>query len=212
MKLLVIDDHPVLREGLSALLKQARPETAVLQASSVTEGLDAASRHADLDVILLDLMMPGVNGFDAISAFGRIRPELPIIVLSSSEDPRDVRKALALGALGYVPKSASPTVLLAAVRLVLAGERYIPSLLVDRPKEAGARQLTDPDAGNGHLTDRQIEVLRLLAIGQPNKVIATSLDLSEKTVKAHVTAIFRALNVINRTQAAVTGRQLGIIE
>ncbi len=212
MKLLVIDDHPVLREGLSALLKQAGPQTAVVQASSVTEGRDAASQHADIDVILLDLMMPGVNGFDAIAEFGRIRPELPIIVFSSSEDPKDVRRALKLGALGYVPKSASPTVLLAAVRLVLAGERYIPPLVLDRPKSTSARQSSFPDAGAGHLTDRQVEVLRLLAKGQPNKVIASSLDLSEKTVKAHITAIFRALNVINRTQAAAAGRHSGIIE
>src|SRR6185312_842025 len=119
MKLLIVDDHPVLREGLAALLRQAGPETEVLLASDAADGLALVERHADLDAVVLDLMMPGMDGWRAITEFGRKRPELPVIVLSSSEDPQDARKALALGALGYVPKSASQHVLLSAIRIVL---------------------------------------------------------------------------------------------
>jgi len=209
MKLLIIDDHPVLRDGLAAFLQQAGFDTVVMQASSVAEGLDIAGDHSEIDVVILDLMMPGVNGFDAISKLGMIRPDLPVMVLSSSENPSDVRRALALGALGYVPKSSSANVLFAAVRLVLEGGRYVPPLILDHPAQAVFREPMTLDAGR--LTDRQVEVLRLVASGQPNKMIASSLELSEKTVKSHITAIFRALNVINRTQAAEAGRRAGLI-
>ncbi len=211
MKLLVIDDHPVMREGLSALLRQAGPDTQVVQAGSADEGLQLTEQHDDFDAVLLDLMMPGVGGFQAILEFGKKRPDLPVIVLSSSEDPRDVHKALSLGALGYVPKSASSSALLSAIRLVLSGEIYVPPLILNKQIE-GAEQRDAPPTGAQRLTDRQIEVLALLSKGQPNKTIATRLDLSEKTVKAHITAIFRALNVVNRTQAAQAGRLAGLIE
>ena len=111
MKLLIVDDHPVLRDGLAALLQQASPDTTVLQARNASEGLALADGCADLDVILLDLEMPGMKGLEALSEFGRMRPDVPVIVLSSSEDARDVRQSLASGALGYVPKSASQQVI-----------------------------------------------------------------------------------------------------
>ena len=100
MKLLVVDDHPVLREGLAALLRQAGPDTAVLSAGDSGQGLSIADAHQDLDAVILDLAMPGIDGMSAILEFGKRRPQLPVIVLSSSEDPRDVRRALASGALG----------------------------------------------------------------------------------------------------------------
>ena len=136
MKLLIVDDHPVLREGIAALLRQAGPGAEVLQARDAAEGLALVEEHADLDAVVLDLMMPGMDGWQAISEFGRKRPDLPVIVLSSSEDPHDARKALALGALGYVPKSASQHVLLSAIRIVLDGDIYVPPLVL---ADAGAR-------------------------------------------------------------------------
>ena len=211
MKLLIVDDHPVLREGLAALLRQAGPSAEVLQACDAGEGLAIVEVHADLDVVVLDLTMPGMDGLHAISEFGRKRPELPVIVLSSSEDPQDARKALALGALGYVPKSASQRVLLSAIRTVLNGDLYIPPLVLNEPAAEAERQSGLPDSSAARMTARQIEILSMLSKGQPNKTIATTLDLSEKTVKAHITAIFRALNVVNRTQAAAVGRDHGII-
>jgi DNA-binding NarL/FixJ family response regulator len=212
MKVLIVDDHPVLRDGFSALLQHAGPDNTVLQARDASEGLALADNCPDLDVIILDLEMPGMKGLQALAEFGRKRPDVPVIVLSSSEDPQDVRQSLASGALGYVPKSASQNVLLAAIRLVLDGNLYIPPLiLAEGPRSVaqGARR-TESD-GNQLLTERQIEILQLLSEGMPNKIIAARLDLSEKTVKVHITAIFKALNVVNRTQAAVAGRKAGII-
>jgi two-component system, NarL family, nitrate/nitrite response regulator NarL len=212
MKLLIVDDHPVLRDGLAALLQHAGPDTTVLQARDAGEGLAIADSHGDLDVIILDLEMPGMKGVEALSEFGRKRPDVPVIVLSSSEDPGDVRKSLAAGALGYVPKSASQQVLLSAIRLVLNGDLYIPPLILDEnPTAAGQRIRTAGPEGAPQLTQRQIEILRLLSEGMPNKTIAAALNLSVKTVKVHITAIFKALNVANRTQAAVAGRKAGII-
>lgn len=211
MKLLIVDDHPVLREGLAALLRQAGADTEVLLASDASEGLALIGEHADLDVVVLDLMMPGMSGWRAISEFGRKRPELPVIVLSSSEDPQDARKALALGALGYVPKSASQHVLLSAIRIVLNGDLYVPPLVLAEGADAADRQSGRAEPNAARLTTRQIEILTMVSKGQPNKTIAATLDLSEKTVKAHITAIFRALNVVNRTQAAAVGRESGLI-
>ena len=212
MKLLIVDDHPVLRDGLVALLQHASPDTTVLQARNAIEGLALADGCADLDVILLDLEMPGMKGLEALSEFGRKRPDVPVIVLSSSEDARDVRQSLASGALGYVPKSASQQVLLSAIRLVMNGDLYIPPLILDDKslQLAPGGQGANPER-TSLLTPRQIEILRLLSEGMPNKTIATTLGLSVKTVKVHITTIFRALNVVNRTQAAVAGRKAGII-
>ncbi|KWA38288.1 response regulator transcription factor [Burkholderia multivorans] len=209
MKILIVDDHPVLRDGVEALLRRNDAALAVVQAASADDAMQMLDQHADIDAIVLDLKMRGTSGVDAIAALARARPALQIIVLSSSEDPRDVRAAFAHGALGYVPKSASPHTLLSAIVMVLNGERYVPPLLLDD----GAAYTIEPprQAAGAPLTPRQIEVLRYLAEGVPNKVIADRLGLSEKTVKAHITAIFRTLHVLNRTQAAAAGRKAGLI-
>jgi DNA-binding NarL/FixJ family response regulator len=208
MRLLVVDDHQIMRDGLAALLKHVSPDTIVLQARDAVEALTLIDRHNDLDAIILDLLMPGMDGFQAISVFGRKRPDLPVIVLSSSEDPQDARRALASGALGYVPKSASQHELLSAIRQVLNGELYVPAFMANGGTAAPA------DAHGGadrSLTPRQVEILALMSQGTPNKIIAARLQLSEKTIKAHITAIFKALNVNNRTQASVVARAAGLI-
>jgi two-component system, NarL family, nitrate/nitrite response regulator NarL len=212
MNVLVVDDHPVLREGIAALLRQAGPDTVVHQEGDVAGALKLAAERPDLDVIVLDLMMPGIGGMQAIAEFGRVRADVPVIVLSSSEDPRDARNALAQGALGYVPKSASQHTLVSAIRLVLTGELYVPPLILNEIGDVRQRQFGGPCGNRGTaLTERQIDVLKRLSAGQPNKIIARELELSEKTVKAHITAIFKALNVVNRTQAALVGREAGLI-
>jgi two-component system nitrate/nitrite response regulator NarL len=212
MKVLIVDDHPVLREGLAALLRQSGPDTSVLQAGDAAEALAFVAQHADLDIVVLDIVLPGMSGLPAIAEIARMRPDLPIVVLSSSENPQDARRALAQGALGYVPKSANPQTLLAAIRLVMNGDLYVPPLILD---ETAAARLTHLGRGAGPgglaLTDRQIDVLRRLVEGQSNKIIALDLGLSEKTVKAHVTRIFKALNVVSRTQAAAIAQEIGII-
>jgi two-component system, NarL family, nitrate/nitrite response regulator NarL len=212
MKVLIVDDHPALREGVAALLRQSGPDTSVLQAGDVAEALAFVAQHADLDIVVLDIVLPGMGGLPAIAEFGRLRPDLPVVVLSSSETPQDARRALAQGALGYVPKSASPQTLIAAIRLVLNGDRYVPPLILD---ETVAARLAHLRQGAGSavsaLTDRQIDVLRQLIEGKSNRTIALGLGLSEKTVKAHVTGIFKALNVVSRTQAAAIAREIGLI-
>jgi DNA-binding NarL/FixJ family response regulator len=211
MKLLIVDDHAILREGLVALLQQFEQGANVLQASDTTEGLRLAEAHPDLDAVFLDLNMPDQGGMEIIPIFARRCPQLPVIVLSSSEDPSDVRLALKSGAFGYVPKSASPRNILSALRLVLSGEIYIPPLMLDLgPVVTDGSGRVAPEAGE-RLTERQTEVLRQLCRGLSNKEISRALDLSEKTTKSHITAIFKALSVVNRTQAASAARRAGIV-
>ena len=211
MKLLIVDDHAILREGLVALLRQFEQGADVLQASDTTEGLRLAEANTDLDAVFLDLNLPSQGGMEVIPVFAKRCPQLPVIVLSSSEDPNDVRLALKLGAFGYVPKSASPRNILSALRLVLSGEIYVPPLMLDL-SAAATDGSTRPALELGErLTERQTEVLRHLCRGLSNREISRALDLSEKTTKSHVTAIFKVLGVVNRTQAATAARRAGIV-
>jgi two-component system nitrate/nitrite response regulator NarL len=211
MKLLIVDDHAILREGLVALLRQFEQDADVLQASDTTEALRLAEANPDLDAVFLDLNLPGQGGMEVIPVFAERCPRLPVIVLSSSEDPNDVRLALKSGALGYVPKSASPRNILSALRLVLSGEIYVPPLMVDLAPVATDGPARAPREIWERLTERQTEVLRHLCRGLSNREISRALDLSEKTTKSHVTAIFKVLGVVNRTQAAAAGRRAGIV-
>jgi two-component system nitrate/nitrite response regulator NarL len=210
MKFLIVDDHAVLRTGMKALLRQASPDDLVLEAGDGAEALRLAGENPDLDAIFLDLEMPGMGGMRALETFGARHPMLPVIVLSSSEGPDDVRRALGAGALGYVPKSASSTTLMAALQFVLQGNVYVPPLMASQAASAGAAgPAASPEPAR--ITERQMDVLRLMARGLSNKEIAIELDLSEKTVKVHVTGIFRALNVVNRMQAANEARAAGLL-
>ncbi len=202
MKLLIVDDQAMVRQGIAALLTQTGAASLVLEAGDAEGGLRLAAEHADLDAVLLDLALPGVGGMDAIAEFGRRRPDVPVIVLTGSDDPRKVREAFENGALGYVPKSASAKTLLAAIELVLSGEAFVPALLL---KQSGAASRTGV-ATRGPLTDRQAEVLNCLGEGLSNKQIGRRLGVTEKTVKAHVTAVLRGLGAANREEAV---RQAG---
>jgi two-component system nitrate/nitrite response regulator NarL len=211
MKLLIVDDHAIVREGLAAMLRLAGPGIDVLHARDGAEGLRLALAHADLDAVLLDLEMPDSDGMTAIPEFGRQRPDLPVIVLSSSESHDDVRRALALGALGYVPKSAAAHTLLSALTLVLSGNVYVPPLMLDSAQVAGPAKISGGGRTHAGLTARQLAVLRMLSEGMSNKEIGRDLGLSDKTVKAYVTSIFRSLGVVNRTQAAAAARRDALI-
>jgi DNA-binding NarL/FixJ family response regulator len=208
MKLLVVDDQAMVRQGVAALLAHDDPSTIVLEAADSAEGLAKASEHADLDAVFLDLALPGMGGMAAIAEFGRRRPDLPVIVLTGSDDPQKVREAFDLGALGYVPKSANAQTLLAALRLVLSGSAFVPDLMLrDGPQ---ARPAVGSRHGQGHLTSRQAEILDHLRQGLSNKEIGQRLDLSEKTVKAHVTGVLRALGAANRAEAVKLARSGGL--
>jgi DNA-binding NarL/FixJ family response regulator len=211
VKLLIVDDHPVVRAGLAALLQQIETDATVLQASDALSAFQISAANPDIDLVLLDLMMPGTEGVSAIAEFGKSFPQLPVAVLSSSEAPADVRRALNAGALGYIPKSAAPQTLLAAVRMVLLGEVYVPPLMIVADDSAdAARDMADLPGPVMKLTERQVAVLKLVCLGRSNKEIARDMAVSEKTVKAHVTSIFRALNVVNRTQAARVAAAAGL--
>lgn len=211
MHVLIVDDHRVVREGVAAMLMQGfGGTTRVHHAPTLGEALRLVVEHADIEMVLLDLYLPGDGGpnagFAGIDAFARVAPHVPVVILSSSEDPRDVRRALASGALGYIPKSAGPETLTAALGLVRKGEVYVPPLILDADSS-----LRDDHRGiAAGLTDRQIEVLALITRGHSNKQIARAMGISEKTVKTHVTAILKALGVINRTQAVAMARSIGL--
>jgi len=206
MRLLIVDDHAILREGLTALLQQLGPETEVLTADGGASALDIAARRSDLDVVIMDLAMPGMDGGAVVERLGALRPDLPVIVLSASESAADVRRVLALGALGYVPKSADPNTLLSAIKLVLAGEIYVPPLMLNADGDSAAPTSTQAV----HLTQRQREVLTGMSRGLSNKRIAQELGLAEKTVKAHITVVLRVLGASNRTQAVTIARDSGL--
>lgn len=202
MKMLIVDDHAVLRQGLAALLTDSGVAHEVLQAADRAEGLAILAAHGDLDAVLLDLKLPDSEGLSAITAFAAQSPSTPIIIVSASEDPADVRRALDLGALGYAPKSSPPETLVSAVQLVMAGGIYVPPLMLNAAPDTAGHVET--------LTPRQREVLAAVAAGLSNKEIGLHYGLSEKTVKVHVGAIFRTLGVANRTQAATTARAAGL--
>lgn len=209
LKFLVVDDHALTREGVRLTLAALGDEVTVLDASSVEAALAAISRHPDIDLVLLDLGLPGAGGLSLLEDLRRNQNTVPVVVISGADGRSHVIKALDLGALGFIPKSSSLEVMLEAVRLVLAGGIYIPQQALAAPRgeqknAAGQRQdIRD-------LTGRQREILTLMAQGKPNKIIADDLKISEATVKSHVTEILRVLGVTNRTQAVIVAGDLGI--
>lgn len=205
MKVLLVDDHPLFREGVASVLQRADASTAVVQAVNGQEGLDRLGEHGDIDLVLMDLRMATLPGLETLEQIRRRHPGVLTVVLSSSEDPADVRRALKAGARGYCPKSSGSGTLLAALRLVLDGEVYVPPFMaqaLDEPAEP-------PDASG--MTPRQKEVLQALCSGKSNKEIANALGMQEKTVKGHVSAIFRTLNVVHRLQAVEAARAAGLV-
>ena len=209
MKTLLADDHPLMREGVRQVLSQLEPPVEIIDAHDYPSLFAQTALHADLDLALVDLNMPGFVGMQGITQYRSRFPDIPLVVLSASESPHDIRNALEAGALGYIPKAASTAVMLAALRQVLAGDLYVPACLGD--SLAGLHTVAPADfeaLQHSGLTARQLEVARLLAQGCANKAIAGMLAMSESTVKVHIAAIFRALNVSNRTEAVLAIQRL----
>lgn len=197
MKILIADDHALLRRGLGETLNQLGEDVTVLEAADLASACTRLREHPDADLAIIDLRMPGMNGGASLRMLNEAAATVPLVILSASENPAEMRDALDHGAVGFISKGESAAVILNALRLVLAGGVYVPPALLRQP-QAATESMDNPI---GKLTPRQRDVLRLLTDDKSNKEIARLLDLTEATVKAHVTAIFRVLNVTNRTQA-----------
>jgi two-component system nitrate/nitrite response regulator NarL len=218
LKVLVIDDHPLVQEGVSAALESLADDVTVMAARDAEQGLGLAAEHPDLDLVLLDLALPGMSGFNLIGKLHERLPSLPVVVLSALEEPENVRHAINAGAMGFVPKSAATRVLIDVLQQVLEGNVTVPLALQSSGPPlshalpgASSDPVTTGEPDVALLTLRQLEVLSRVCQGKTNKQIATELGLSEKTVKAHVTAIFKVLGVVNRTQAVLVARRVGMI-
>ena len=207
--LLIADDHPLFRAALRGAAADAVAQLQVLEAESLDGVLAALESRADVDLVLLDLHMPGNHGLAGLAAVRAQHPGVAVIVVSANDDPRVVRRALDHGAAGYLPKSAGLDDLRDAIRSVLACETWLPPAL---RASVGRAQSSPNDAALAarlaSLSPQQFRVLALVAEGLLNKQIADRLDVQERTVKAHLTAIFERLGVRNRTQAGVVLREL----
>lgn len=210
LNVLLADDHEVMRLALRQALQPLADEIRWIEAADAAQVDAALASGVDLDLALVDLNMPGTDGVATVARWRREHPALPLVILSATEDATLVRQLIGLGVSGFVPKSDAAAVMLQAIRLVLAGGTYAPLRFLTSPAIGGTA--APSPAGAAGLTPRQLEVLRLLARGQPNKVIARELGLSEATVKVHLLAIFRVLQARNRTEAVVAAqRQVGLI-
>ena len=214
MKILLVDDHHLIRDGMRPVLERLDPSepVEVFEAATFEAAVETASRHDDLDLVLLDLRLPGVTHFEALDGLRERFPALPILLMSGDDEPDLVRGALERGALGYIPKSSNSEVLLNAIRLVLSGGTYLPPEAIGRQSRgaAPAGSSAEDIAARLAITPRQADVLALLLAGKSNKLISRELNLAESTVKNHVAAVFRALDVTTRVQAVLAASKLGI--
>jgi len=203
MDILLIDDHPLFRSGIAAVINELDSVVRCVEAAEIEEALARLGEGGSYSIILLDLALPGLDGMDGMALLRDVAPATPIVVLSATENAVTIRQAINNGAKGYIPKSSGKDIILNALRLVLSGGVYLPANILQ--SESGA--IANPD----ELTSRQADVLKLLAQGKSNKEIASSLELTENTVRTHVAAILKRLGVKNRTEAGVAAVAQGLL-
>ena len=201
MRILLVDDHPLMTDVLRTVLGTLDQVAEIKSANDLDSAIAIASA-SELDLVMLDLGMPGCSGVEAVRRWREKFPALPVVVISGASDPKIINAALDLGAMGFIPKSAPGEVLLQAVRLVISGAIYVPVEALNTPPAAPAAPLD--------LSPRQHEVLALLLKGLSNKLIARKLEISENTTKIHVSAVLEALGVATRTQAVIAASRLGL--
>jgi DNA-binding NarL/FixJ family response regulator len=199
MKVLVVDDHPLIRDALRNVLAELDPQFELLESADSAGALRIATSWPDIDLVLLDLNRPDCEGFATLEELRRRRPATAVVVCSARHDHRTVTHAIALGAVGYIPKSTSHEVMVSALKLVCAGGMYLPPEVLSAYKRG-----MDPQ-----LTARESQVLALMLEGKSNKRISSQLGMAETTVKNHVTAILKALGATNRTEAVLAAGRLG---
>ncbi len=206
MKILVVDDHVLIREALRGLFRDLRPEAIVLEAADAARAVALLGEQPDIALILLDLSLPDRDGLGLLAELRARHPGISVVVLSGFADRANVMRALDLGALGFIPKSAGREVMTSALSLVFSGGVYIPPEILASKSPTAKPQLPPSDFG---LTGRQGDVLALMMQGKSNKAICRRLDLAEATVKNHVTAILKVLGVSNRTEAVLAASARG---
>lgn len=220
MIVVIADDHAIVREGVIYSLKtHFGEETKVLEAEDPPSLFALLEQNKTIDLVLLDLMMPGANGLSVLEKICNEWPENTVVVLSASEDSTLMRQSIDLGAAGFIQKSSPREVMISAIRLVLAGGVYIPpkSLLPIESVSTSSETVennksSDPKILAPKLTDRQQQVLIGIARGKTNRDIGAGLELSEYTIKIHVTAIFKKLQVNNRMQSVLVAKELGLFK
>ena len=215
-RIVIADDHALVRGGLVQLVKLVEENVEIVETNDFQTTLDFLTEGNPVDLLLLDLLMPGMSGMDGIKQICKDWPEVPVIVVSAREHVAAIRSALAAGAMGYIPKTSSPDVMMSAIKLVLSGGVYVPphvlgaGLLIDNLEQTNTVESfgNSLEQGYAQLTPRQVEVLDLMALGKPNRDIANDLGLNVGTVKMHSSRIFKTLNVQNRTEAVAMYAQL----
>jgi DNA-binding NarL/FixJ family response regulator len=216
MKILLVDDHALFRDGMRYVLQQLPEEVEILEAGNFPDGLKLATQHPELDLALLDLNMPGSEGPVSIRFFHQRYPHIPVVVISGEEGRGYMEKVMNYGAMGFVCKSSNAAVMLSALNLVLSGGVYIPPQLLRQYGEIAAKEPDVADRRSLHtneygLTQRQMQVLTHLAAGLSNKEIAEAIHLAEGTVKIHVAAVYQTLRVGNRMEAVRMAEKLGLV-
>ncbi len=203
MRILLADDHVMFREGLRPFLQSLSPEVSITEAGSLPEVVEVLDGGEIPDLLLLDMKMPGMVGPASVGAMKARLPACPVVVLSGLVDRDLMVDSINAGASGYIPKKLSGAAMLSALRLVLAGEKFLPVMMLETPagEAAGRAGGASAPSRRDQLTRRERDILMLLKEGLPNKIIASRLTLSEVTVKSHLCSIFRKLGVSNRVQA-----------
>ena len=213
MNILIVDDHPLFRHALIQAVRYGLPQAQIHETAAVNEFYERLENGPEPDLVLLDLNLPGASGFSALVYVRAQYPAIPIIVVSAHEESSIIQRAIAHGAMGYIPKSVHPSLIGEAIQHVLEGDIWLPANLPANmnfdPRAADETALAERIQS---LTPQQFRVLMMVAEGLLNKQIAYELEVSEATIKAHVTAIFRKLGVQNRTQAVLAISALNIEE
>lgn len=218
MRFLIADDHGLFRKGCHLLLEELSSGAEIVEAADFEQAQKAIKGHDPFDLILLDLKMPGLDEVEGIKRIRQLSPSTPLVILSALDDPYYAQRAMDCGAAGYIPKSSNHTVILSALRMIMAGGNYVPPAMMSQPRAKPERANAAPSSDNLHsmartmLTPRQLDVMRYLAQGKSNKGIATALGLSEGTVKVHVAAILKTLKADNRTQAVLLASNMLKVE
>lgn len=220
MNVLVVDDHPLIHEALTTLLPRLDRAVSIVKAENAAQAREAVQSSDTLNLILLDLSLPDESGMTTLESLREMAPQIPVVILSAHEGRDVVTSCIEAGAMGFIPKTSKPEVLLSALQLVVQGGVYLPpTLLLQTPRPPvgmPAAPLTARDQPalrpqDIGLTQRQGEVLSLLVQGKPTKLICRKLGIAEGTAKIHISAIFKALNVSNRTEAVFATSRLGLV-